>query len=154
MELVRKGLSQRVSLGRGTARCCKRTSSFNPVHRLLWQDARISNQEGSTAVKVTGACQEKGVHTGQMLALAAGGVIPQDWRCCRGTLMVSSRALQIFLKSVASSGRQLEYVSAVVCTAASPQGGRTPRREHNYCMGSADHSEPCAVCTGHMNTPA
>lgn len=77
----------------------------------------------------------EGVHTGQMLALAAGGVNPQDWRCCRGTLTVLSRALQFFLKSVASSGRHLEYVSAVVCMAASPQGGRRPRREHNYCMG-------------------
>lgn len=154
MELVRKGLSQRVSRRQGTSRCWTRTSSFNPVHRLLWQEANISNQQGSAAVEVTGACREKGAHTGQMLALAAGDVIPQGWRCCRGSLRVPSRAHQIVPKSALSSRRHLGHVFAVVCMAASPQGDRRLPHERSYCMDRAGRSGPCAVYTGHTSTPA
>lgn len=49
-------------------------------------------------MKATGACQEKGIHTGQMLALAVGGVNPQGWRGCRGILKVLRRALQVVLQ--------------------------------------------------------
>lgn len=68
---------------------------------------------------------------------------------------MSSRVHQVVLMFEPSSDLHLVgHVFAVVCMAASRQEDRRRRREHNYCTGSADRSEPCVVYTGHMSTPA